>query len=292
MSEEDVFYSGDKFQIHGITEGDPIIWDDPDVTALCEALIRTSGSEKEYFFLKSFQGRPGYVLPNLFLDPQDVFNSSDKTNSSLFNLIEMYQEDGQGLEEFIKKLIHNHVLKKDSFCILKCNKKKCKKLSIGGGLCCTGCGKKLKEIARKKLFYLPSSLKIIFYQQGKIIEGVIYHAIKDITNDSIKIGMNRTFKEEGFTGEVDVAITNITKDKLLIIHITTSPKSSKERYQFSRTLSHGIKTLFITTGKDGSAEILETTNKTYDNKGMIFWDIANDKDFFDKIKKEIEDYII
>ncbi len=145
MNEENIFYKGEKFQIYEKTEIDPIIWDDPAITALSESLITAPPSEKDYFYTKSFKGRAGYLLPSYFLHPDDAFNPSDKTKTELFHIIETYNEDSHGLKEFIKLLIQKGVLVKDDFCILKCNKDRCDGITLGDNLHCNRCGKTLKQ---------------------------------------------------------------------------------------------------------------------------------------------------
>lgn len=291
MSSEDVFHQGEGFLISAKIEGDPIVWTEPSITALSEALIVAEPGEKIYFFTKSFKGRGHYVFPSYFLDPKDSFDASNKVKATeLFNVIETYGEDGEPLKEFVGKLIHNNVLVKDNFQLLKCNKCDC--LTIGTGLFCNGCGKQFKDVSkRRQIYFLPRIVKDLFYQPGKIIEGVIYHSLKGIANEEIKIGMNLSFKEEGFKGEIDIAVKNIKNGKLLIVHITTSPKDSREWEQFSKTLKHGIKTIFVTTSPDGDAEKLKVINTAFGNQGTIFWNIANDSNFFGNIKKEILSYI-
>ena len=293
MNDEDLFYKGERFQIYQRSEIDPIVWDDPSITALSEALIAAPANEKNYFFSKSFKGRVGYIIPNYFLDPKDTFNPTDKAGKSeLFNVIETYTDDNSGLKEFVVKLIEKKVLVKDSFSVLKCNKDGCDKITIGTGSHCNACGKQLKENSKRQLYHMPRIIKDLFHQQGKIIEGVVYHSIKSIANDNIKIGMNRFFKEEGFVGEIDISIKNKSDNKIAVIHITTAPRKDTECSQFTKTLSHSIKTIFVTTGEDGSADKIKFINKAWEDKGSVYWNIANDPDFFNKLNKEIKEYII
>lgn len=294
MEDGNLFYKGADFQIYEKTEIDPIVWDDPQITTLSESLISATPVEKNYFYTKSFKGRSGYVIPNYFLHPDDSFDPSNKIKTELFNIIETYNNDTEGLKDFIRRLIGNNVLVKDELSLLKCNKGKCDGITIGSGLACNKCNKNLKVSCRRRLYYLPRVLKDIFHQPGKIIEGVMYHSLKSIGSDDVKIAMNRFFKgEEGSKErELDLVIKNKLNGKLIALHITISPKRESECEQFSTTLSHNIQTIFVTTGPDGSAEILKNINKANGDRGIIFWDIASDNNFFDKIKEEIKKHIL
>jgi hypothetical protein len=293
MSSDDTFHRGESFLISEKLEGDPIVWTETSITALSEALISASPFEKNYFFSKSFQGRNNYLLPSYFLNPKDSFDPAERIRTTeLFNIIETYNhEEENPLRDFIGKLISHNVLLKDKFYLLKCNT--CKNLTIGIGDYCNSCGKRLKEsVERRSIYFLPRIIKDIFYQPGRIIEGVVYHSLKSIMSDEIKIGMNVIFKEENEKAEIDVAIKNRKNDKLLVAHVTTAPKSSQECKQFKKTLERGIRTIFITTAAEKDSEKLKAINETFKNKGTIFWDITNNPASLENIKNEILNYIL
>lgn len=292
--DEKLFFSGVNFQIYRTPDPDPIIWDEPNITRLSEALITAPPTEKTYFFTKGFKGGRGTVpFPDFFLNPSRTFNPKDKTNSELFNIIETYQEDGQGLREFIGNLIRNGTLVKDSFSVLKCNGDGCDALTLGAHLRCNKCAKNLRDDARRELYRLPREVRELFYQRGKIIEGVIYHSIKSIQTETVNIGMNCILKEEGAEkGEIDVVVKNTDNGKFVVIHITISPRKDTECDQFARTLRLGINTIFITTAPSGASAILEQINGVHGGVGVIIWDIATDEHFFEKLRETINHFIL
>lgn len=290
--EGEPFYSGEGFQIHGNSNPDPIIWDDPAITALSEALIHASPPERHYFFTKAFRGRSGFIFPDYFLHPADTFNPDGKTKSSLFNVIEIYREDNQGLKEFIGRLIEQGVLIQDSLSIFKCNR--CDGITLGESLYCNGCGRQMQPNARRRMYALPHILQELFFQPGKIVEGVVLHSIKTLATANIKIAMNGLLKagEASKAYEVDVAIKNETNGKIAVIHITTNPRQEREVTQFGRTLGLGIGTVFVTTAPSGTSDILNTVNEANGNRGIILWDIGNDTDLSQMLRSAIEPMIL
>ena len=292
MSESDGnFYNTGSFQI-GKRIDDPIIWTERSIEALCVALITSSGSEREYFFKKIFRGGEGASFPRYFLGPKGAFDPADKLKDSLFG-IELYNGDGgEDLRLFITKLIEKDVLIKHQFHLLKCG---CGAITLGANIYCNGCGKKLKSEQQRFIYKLAPTVADLFFARGKIIEGVVFHAIKHLDEKGLRVGMNCYFRdgEAARPHEIDVAITNTAKDKLLIAHITTAPQGDGVK-QLSMTLKHGIKTLFISTETMESPKfrgILDAT-ALYETKPKLFCNIATDPAFPGNVVKEIEQYFL
>ena len=174
--------------------------------------------------------------------------------------------------------------------MLKCH---CGAITLGDGAYCNGCSKKLKLEQQRPIYKLTPRVSELFFNPGRVIEGVVFHAIKHLTEKGLKIGMSHYFREgEALKPhEIDVAVTNEAKDKLLIAHITTAPQGGEVK-QLGMTLKHNIKTLFITTEAIDSirfSKILEA-NGMYNTKATLFCGIATDALFPGNVVAEKEKY--
>jgi len=287
--DKEVFYNGNGFQIIPPPTSDPIIWTSRSIKTLATELIKAGAVQRTYFFTKGLNKiSEASRLPSLFIDPRTPFNPLDKSDSDFFRNVELYIGDrGEEIRDFIKKLVDNKVILEDEFKIFKCD---CGNLTIGKGFYCCCCKTDCRKKKRRNLYYLPSELKTIFFQPGKIIEGVIYHALESLSQKGLEIVTNYLFKEEGGgIREIDVAIKD-AQNKLLIIHVTIDTRADRERTIFEKTLKNNIKTIFVSTVKEEKAESIIIANNALNNAGVCIWDIANDSKFPNNLVNIVKDY--
>ena len=289
MSSE-IFYDGGSFQIVSPEIGDPTIWDSLPVRTLCEELANVGEAEKSYFFTKGLNRITERTrLPGMFIDPNDTFDPFGKCDSDIFRNIELYKGiDGEKIAEFIKKLIQKKVIVADEFKVFKC---KCDNITIGSGNYCCMCSRNCEGTKKRKLFYLPSEIKIIFHSPGKIIEGVIYNILSPLSEKGLSVVTNYLFKEEGEAArEIDISVKD-NNGKVLVMHTTINCRDQRERSIFEKTLKYNtIKTVFISTDTEKQGEGILAVNRAIGDAGVCLWDITKNNNFSHDLITVVKSY--
>lgn len=294
--EREIFFEGPNFKIFYPRNEDPIIWTAPEIEKFCKFLIKANFDQKHYFFEKGFNNCIYYdKLPRLFIDPKQTFNPYDKSKSAILSEIEFYQksEDNGDIKKIIDLFIKEGILIEDELKLFKCE---CNTLSI----CkcfkkCPSCEKDLRknQDRMKKLFHFPSGLIRLFYSPGKVIEGVVYHYLREEFKgfDNILVENNLKISQEGGKErEIDIVVKDKISNKLIVIHLTINSSQDREKSIFDLTATkYKIQTIFATIEKEKDNNPIITTNKLNPDNSIILWDIEN-KDFLSEIKKEIKKY--
>ena len=288
---DDVLFDSGTYQIISKIEGDPIDWEFPSIKAICKGLL-TEDAPKKYFFKKDLRKLYNNGLPHFFLDPAKCFDATTKSDSNFFHLIECYQTDTDGnLKDFLKYLIKEKAVDSDSIKLLKC---KCNKLTLSSGNLCGHCDcKKNQSEKRYNLYYLPEEVKGLFNRPGVIIEGVLYHAFKELENKGLKIYPNVQLKygEGKEKQELDIVIVNEDKTKIMVLLSSISPQDRAEKKQCDILLSNKIKGIFITTENEKSTEGIKMKNElSSDIKIDIVCDIMEDDNFPNSILEKVSKY--
>jgi hypothetical protein len=191
----------------------------------------------------------------------------------------------------LKYLIKENSLEIDTIKLLKC---RCEKLTLSAGNLCGHCDyKKVQSDRRYNLYYLPREIKTLFNQPGKIIEGVLFYALKTLEPKGVRIYPNVQLKygEGTEKQELDLVIINEEKTKIMVILSTISPMDKSEKKQCDILLNNKIESIFITTEKDRSVEAIRLKNDlSTDQKIDIMCGITEDTNFINDLLIKVSKY--
>ena len=290
MNDEILFENG-SCKIIGTIEGDPIDWEVPVIKSLCKSLLKDD-APRDYFFKQDLRRLYNKGFKHFFLDPKNSFDPTLKSGSNFFQLIENYKDDTRGeLKKLINQLIKDEVLIEDDLRLMKCQ---CKELTLSGGNWCGHCQyKKAQPERRYKLYYFPEDIKGIFNQPGRIIEGFLYHGLKDLESKGLKIYPNVQLKhgEGKEKQELDLAIINKDRNKALVVLSTISPQAKNEKKQCQTLLDNKINTFFVTTENEKITQgITQFNNLSEDVKIKVFPSVDSNKDFLKNISSDVSNF--
>jgi hypothetical protein len=288
---DDILFDSGTYQIISKIEGDPIDWEFPSIKSICKGLL-TEGAPRNYFFKRDLRKLYNNGLPHFFLDPIKFFDATTKSDSNFFHLIECYQNDTDGsLKDFLKYLIKEKAVDSDTIKLLKC---KCGKLTLSAGNWCGHCDcKKNQSDRRYDLYYLPEEIKMLFNRPGAIIEGVSYHALKELESKGVKVYPNVQLKygEGKEKQELDLVIIDEKRTKIMVILSSISPQDRAEKKQCDVLINNKIKSIFITTENDKATEGIKMKNElSPDTKIDIICDIMEDSDFPNNLLVKVSEY--
>jgi len=283
------FFKGENFEILYPPDSDVIIWTVPEIEKFCKFLITANKQQREYFFRKGFNNSTFEKLPRLFSDPRESLNLKDKCKSAVLNEIEFYNNPDYDIKELVKIFISENILVEDEFKLLKCNK--CDSVTLSHCFkSCPSCGVGCKKQTTRKLFHLSNELSRLFYNPGKVIEGVVYHKLKSLEEKGLTIATNLIICQEAEPQrEIDIVIKN-ESGRLMVIHITIKSGQNREKTIFDLTANKlKIHTIFATIEVKNEKNAIMTTHALAP-ESVILWDIAGDNEFPINIENEVKRY--